>query len=304
MLERYGRQPYRKENRLPDLAWSIFLFICLLGAILYCVVAVFNMEDINIKDAIAVGVKATDARIIEEFARESISGKYLGLFKRSNIFFYPKQNIEYTLKKNIARLNDVNVDVRGRVVVVSVSERLPVYLFCDKPREIRPRNCLYADSDGFVFDQAPELSGDLFFEFITSSSSPVLANSAAVGKHFLPSGIFAGVLGLKEKVLELAQEKIDPSIKLESVVVGKDDYSFILEGTGLNTKLLNIRFFISYDLAVKNGAAWISSVISEIVSNLYTTVTSAKFKEEMSLGKKLEYIDLRFGNKVFYKFGK
>ncbi|MEK7145371.1 MAG: hypothetical protein AAB808_01350 [Patescibacteria group bacterium] len=60
-----------------------------------------------------------------------------------------------------------------------------------------------------------------------------------------------------------------------------------------------------YQIYLKNGGRLIISIaddLSKVLENLETILRSDNLKKALARGGVIDYIDLRYGNKVFYKF--
>jgi hypothetical protein len=149
---------------------------------------------------------------------------------------------------------------------------LPVALYCkDVTNPNSPTGCYFLDDQGFIFSEAPSFSDGVYTVF---SSDPVL--DEPLSKTYLAPDVFA---------------PINPFIKT-------------LEESGLYPKVF-VTTMDEYHLILSNGGLieWKSSTdFEQIRSSIASLIIDPSFLKENNALDNLLYIDLRYGNKVFYKF--
>lgn len=144
------------------------------------------------------------------------------------------------------------------------------------------RDCYFLDASGYVFAKAPAFSGDilvrLYGPLAAEADDAAPAKTDTIGKYYLPASKFPAIRSMVRGVSLLS---LTPS----SLVRKEDgDYELLLKGGG---KIL----FSDKEDPVR------------IVSNLDSALSSDPLKKNMAEKRSaLQYIDLRFGNKVFFKF--
>lgn len=205
-------------------------------------------------------------------AKNVLDGSYFGLFAKSNIFLYPEKDIQKTLAAAFPAIKNIHGNLENwQTLNLSVEERVPFALWCQLTA---PDNCFYLDKDGLIFSAAAIFSDNVFLKFtggqIAASSSPI------VGKNFLPANEFRHITFFLDFLAPLG---LTPTIFEASI----DEYQIFLKSGG--------RLIISS-----------SDDLSVILKNLETIFRSDNLKKTLARGGIIDYIDLRYGNKVFYKF--
>lgn len=201
-----------------------------------------------------------------------LADSYFGLFTKSNIFLYPQKNIQKTLAATFPAIKNVRGNLENwQTLNLSVEERQPSALWC---QSIEATDCFYLDRNGLIFSPAPVFSDNIFLKFtggeINASSSPI------VGKNFLPSDEFRRVTFFLDSLMPLG-------LTAASFEASANQYQIQLKiGGRLIIKAAD-------DLTV-------------ILENLATILRSDNLKKALARGGVIDYIDLRYGNKVFYKF--
>lgn len=272
--------PFRNRLRTPEfsrrkrrvfyikLALLILLAAGFIGGLAYGA----NRDALRIKTIVIEGGDLVDEEALVALMRERISGKYLFLFPRDNSFIYSRQTLKAAALESFKRLETVEVNTQGfQTVVISVSERSPDALWCGENRpwgEIT-MSCYFMDAQGYIYTEAPAFTGDVYVRFF----GPLISGNP-VGQSYLPASRFhefkAFFERLKEKGVPVA----------EFALVGDEEYELYLEdGT---------RILFDDDQS-----------LLRIFDNLLSTLSSEELSGRERLN--LEYIDLRFGNKVYFK---
>jgi cell division septal protein FtsQ len=229
-----------------------------------------RISALNIKNVAVVGNVVVDTEDIEKVVSTATAGYYWWLFPKTNIFFYPKNKINENLALEFKRLKDISLSVKNNETLeISVAEREGVYLWCgvDLPTNLEQEKCLFIDKDGYTFDEAPYFSGDVYFKFYGS-----------MFESYNP--IFKQLIVFKENL-----EKMDLK-PVELLAKENGDITIFLSG---NTHS-EIKFRIDLDLQKST---------ENLQAALDTDPLKTDIKKKYSM---LEYIDLRYGNKVYYKF--
>lgn len=243
---------------------AVFLILgAFTGAVALSRVDSLSVVAVNVRGASTVPVSD-----IESLVRDELSGNRLFLFPRSNIALYPKREIAAAVSALSPRIRSVSVARDdARAIGITVAERTPHALWCgNSPAVAEP--CYFLDETGVIFAESPEFSGDVFFRYF----GPVEGGPA--GAAFLP-GEFPELDFFTRSVQEAEVKAVSLS-----VLDGPDAELTLSDGT-------RILFNRTHDL-------------SGVLQNLSSVLGADIFRSQGALA--LDYVDLRFGNKVFYKF--
>lgn len=233
-------------------------------------------EKLLIKGVRVEGNETISAEEVLKIAENKISGKYLFLFPKNNFSIYPGGAIAREILDKMKKVKTVETKiVDGNILSVKVYERKPSYIWC--PGEFLTENttsgnqCYFLDEQGFSFSEAPRFSGPVFFEIYASSTS----GNEFIGKYPFESALFKKLILFKNALTEINL----PATEL--IRMGDGDFKFVL----------------------KAGGAVLINEKNDINISLRNIVSAKKALEDSGKNINLiEYIDLRFGNKVFYKF--
>ncbi|HTE48812.1 MAG TPA: hypothetical protein VK675_02830 [Candidatus Paceibacterota bacterium] len=262
----------------------IFLRLGMFLVIFFGLAFLARLPGLNIADVEIVGNKVVDSETIKTTVKNEIYGNYLWFFPKTDIFFFPKNSIIEALNNRIPRLDGINLTVKdNKILEISVSEREAKYLWCGAtPVELKSDSkpkCYFLDKNGYIFDEAPYFSGDVYFTFYGAID---FKEDVPLGLNFLPANF-----GKLVTLIEMLQ-----SMKLVPVAL------YLQENGDIKIFLSGKSTLSGPDLIFR-----LDSDLSAIVENLETALTTeplqSNFKKKYS---SLEYIDLRYGNKVYYRF--
>ncbi len=227
-------------------------------------------QAMRINDISVRGAMLQDPTEVVAFTKGQLVEQNAQFIARDNIFAYPKEELRAGIMRTFPRLKSVRIGrggMFGTTLIVNVDERSPYAIWCTGTE---PRSCYVFDDNGLIFASAeragkPEMPY-LFFGGLASSTDPV-------GSIFLPDTL-QGVQDLLQRMREAR------FIPVNVHVLDEQDYTIDL------TNGFTIKASFGQD-------------IDTIVHNLeLVSVAPALRGKEATL----EYIDLRFGNRVYYKF--
>lgn len=241
-----------------------FFLIC--ATLFAGVVAFFYIPFLKVKKIIIEGDNLISAEVLTDKINQRLKGKYYGIFPRDNIFIVPQKNIKKDIFSDLARVKNIQIDKKlfSRNLAINIVERQSAGILC------QAENCFFVDEDGFIFEEAPYFSGNLYLRFSderTASSSGVI-----IGEFVLPAEEFKKLLDFKELASRI-------SVSISEVVLKKENIYELYTLEGWRVLANN-----------QNNP-------NDLFINLAATLDEVGVKRQ-----NLDYVDLRFGRKVFYKF--
>jgi hypothetical protein len=272
------KAPTARDRRRKELIKKILIIAGLIVVSFGIFCYLMNLKSFRIEKVVIFGTDIVSENDVMEAVDKEISGKYFFVIPKNNLFFYPKEKIKSALMSRFGRIGAVYPAIdRGSILVVSVSERSGEYLWCGEKETAdgsARASCYFMDKTGYIFVKSPYFSENVFFTVygqLASTSNPI-------GARVVPATEFTRIVEFKDLIEEIGFDA-------KAVGVLKDgDYELVLKGAG------KILFNTKNDL-IKS------------VNNIRLAVTSAPLSGELKAKSGLlQYIDVRFGNKVFYKF--
>lgn len=254
-----------KKRRRKTFLKVLFIFAGALGLV-FGPSLLTKSEYLQIKNIKIEGASSVSTQEISKISESLLSGNYLGLYSKSNIVLYPKRSIEKKILSQIPRIHIANVALSGLdEISIFVEERNPRYVWC----RTESSDCFFLDEEGYVFDEAPNFSAGVYVVFRGESKEDFLGSFAFSKDQFD---------NLKNFLDGLKILSINPS----SVLVEKDEIEIIFSGDS--------RILIRLD-----------DDLDKSLSNLESVLNDPKLEIRTGDDSDISYIDLRFGNKVFYK---
>jgi hypothetical protein len=162
---------------------------------------------------------------------------------------------------------------------IAIGERKPEIVWCDGA--VSPK-CFFADDEGYIFSPAPQYSDNIFYSLVGGLPAE------AIGTKPLPTNSFQNIV-LFAKLLPDAFKKAnfnDGSQLIRVVASTTGEYTAVLRNNKAEWRIL-----------FNDGDA------TETIKNLVSVLSCDAFKQDLSTNKTdLDYLNLRIGKKVFYRF--
>ena len=239
------------------------LLAVLLGLIITGIWYGSRIDSMQITDVRVVGGETIPHSQIQQRAEAALEGAYLSLVPRRFIPFYPKEAIAQQVS-TIERVRHVDVSREDQTIVVVFEEYVPYALWCAQAQDA---GCLFIDHTGFAYTQAPELEGTAFIRYIDIDRAPERGITAFPKTFLSDTQLFS----------ELLEDELDLYVT-HVTKYKEEDTEYTLSGGGIIKTSQNVPAQVTFE-------------------NLRTILTSEAFSH-LAPGA-FQYIDLRFGDKVF-----
>lgn len=246
--------------------FAVVLFL-LLGGVSVGVLSGLRLSHWQIQKLSFSGLEVLKEEEIEDEIRRALSGTYFFLIPQSSLFVAHTEALAENLLNKFPRIEDVTVTKKfPDTLEVSIVEKKLFGIFCGR------ETCAYIDRSGFAYETAPHASGALILKI--KSDAP----GGIAGQHVVDRQLIERMVFLSEKMQQ----------DLGVVAVGYELVSNVPREIRAETNQ-GFKIFFNRDDDFENVFRVIKKVLTE------------EIKDKIS---KLEYIDARFGNKVFYKMKK
>jgi len=272
----------KQHRRLSHWFWSGFgVLVLVLVLVVLANLAIFKISEIKI-----TGARVANASDLIQLIDRDLTGRRFFIFPRRNAWFYPEAEIRERIDKKFLNIEAVAFNLANifnhPLLSIEIRERQPTVRLC---RDVTTSECYLTDRQGLIFAPAPEFSRHIFPTII----QPLIANP--IGARPLSLNEFSKLLDARRDL-----EKTFPHDTLSGFVIyqieilAAGDYSFTAENP-LNPEE---RFEILVNADKDLGFA---------VTNAQIALSSPALVDGLEKnGRSLEYLDLRFAPKVFYKF--
>jgi cell division septal protein FtsQ len=206
--------------------------------------------------------------LVAAYAREEMAGSHVWIFPRDSVFFLPTDAIRSRIlaeRPEIAAVSVFTSDLT--TLTIKVDERTSIARWCGEKVRMSGDRCYVFDANGYIFAEATSTEDTintfgLYAPLAESDVTPLRATIA--GADLLPD------------VFEFSRELRTFGSPVEWVHIHDGEVDQILKS---GTR-------ITYVLGEEQSA--------------FTTLTSGKASINVSDGS-IDYVDLRFGNKMYVK---
>lgn len=229
------------------------------------------------------GVRAVSADVIEKFVWEKLRGHYFFVYARDNSFIFPRREIGAALVEQYPRIRAVSARrIGAHTLSLEIVERTPSFLWCGEVPDAEQSllsMCWFMDDTGFVFDRAPTFSSGAYEEIY---GALIVRDDGIPLRGMIPYSrfVFARAFG------EALRTHLGTPIR--TLFMAEGEYRIILSASTLYPMLTGaeVRFYDGQNAET-------------LMDNLLAALR-VQFPNGDISKKKLRYIDLRFGNKVFF----
>lgn len=285
MIGRKTLKSERARTRHIDLFFERVAQVLLLSYMLFVVIAWLSFRPaLQVQSVTIEGVHGIDQSAVSALVNEPLSWKFISRVNRNNMFFYPRAYVLHELQSLDPRVANVKLAFEGaHHLSVTIREYMPSLLYCLQGASETAlviasstleavSDCYFADEHGYIYAHAPTWSGYPFLTIVASSSEQ--STTSPLGKFALDQGQYAH---LKEFFVVLAGMDIHPHT---ITMLGGNDFRI---STGHPWDII-----------------WTSGKDPEASANNLALMLRSLGKDPAKESD-LRVVDLRFGNKIFYK---
>lgn len=268
--ERERRIPLRVQRRKRRIVTAVasVLFVAVMA---YAVHLISYAPRLTIQSITVQGTQYVPADLVLSYVESVLDDGSYHFLARDNIAVYPKDVIEAGIVRDFPRIKTASVgraSTFSNALVVSVAERAPFARWCAAPSGSSTA-CFLMDETGFVFSEHGPFDPKPNEQYVFSGG---FDTDNPIGRTFEPDHL-SGIVSLLAK---LREARFAP---LGVVKERADDLSIPLE----------------QGFALK---ATYGSDPERVVRDLELVLASEVLRGKVD---ELEYVDLRFGNRVYYK---
>ncbi len=224
---------------------------------------------------------------IRALVDEMLLGNYYFMYSRGNSYLFPRREIQAVLLQTFPRLATATVRrVSDKIITTEITERKPFALWCGEEynkERYELNDCWFIDDTGFVFDRAPTFSKGVYLEVyggMENVQSDNMLRATIINEHFALA--YAAQNAIRK----------DIGTPLRIIIKPDGEYGVTVRASQAYPVLKNV------ELQFKD-----KQNPDILVQNLISALP-VQFPSDEAPKKKLEYIDLRFNNRVIFGFEK
>lgn len=257
-------QVFEWAGKIFLVAYFIFVFISWLS----------YRESFRIDTVLVSGTYTTSRDDIQLVATQFLSLHILWKIDRNNAVFYPKKNLSEALYSLDSHIKHVDMSVeKKKNLEIRITEYAPGYLWCGTENATSTNECYLADFDGYIYARSPDYTGfpfPIFYTYVIGSEE----QGTPIGFNLLPPDEYAKISMM---INLLTKNNI-----IVSQVHQTDEFDYTL---------ITDRSWVLHWSSTKDPIKSIEN-LKLVLSDIQRRSQSST--EPIS-------IDLRFGNKIFYK---
>lgn len=269
----------RKTRRRRMTVLLLVLFFTIVAGLIVAA----RHQKMQLTNIVVVGTKVVNSSDVTEHVQKFLDGNYYYVIPHRNALFYPKKKIIADLTQSFPRFNSIAVyRTNLTTLLVTVTEVHGRALWCGMEASVPSINtqCYFTDEAGKIVSEAPYYSGNVYPRFFGGKLEPNDVNPIA--KTFTTQDQFENLLKFQEEVSSV-------DLTVVAIVIGPSgEGSFMVDTGGGKTALVRFLMNDNYD-----------TLFANLTAALGKDALAATLKKDKA---NLQYFDLRFTNKVYYKF--
>jgi hypothetical protein len=260
----------KEQKKKTSFNWKLVLRLAIGAVVIVGLVLLIRLPRVQVRHIEVVGANVVDPGDVTEFVNQQLQGKTLFILPKSSIFLISEHGLEKKIAKAFPRIQTVSVQRSNfSTLTISMTEYQGVYLWCTDEA-----TCDFMDQNGIAFAPAPYFSGNAY-----------------------PKIFIGAVHGLPYQVLSSGQVAAVALImdRLTTIGITPEEFHFTSEhelDVDFNHDGQQAQLF--FDPTIDTKQALIA-----LYTGLRTNPLATEYRDQ---SKVLQYIDLRFANRVVYKF--
>ena len=268
MSKKNKKQKLLKRSKLryyrKAIIWVSFIIVLLYASSFWS-----SHQSMQISSVDIIGNKFVETALVEKIFFEEISGKYFFLISKSHFLFIPKKTIIKKIENKLSVESAVVRKSDPNSAFINIVEYEPVAEYCSDDEN---KDCYLVNESGLFFVKKPEkyIENNLKIE----GHIELKEGETILGKKYTKTITFKKLL---KKMELLSLEKIEIN-KIST----EDFETFILHTIGGPTLLVEE-----------------TDSPAETIENLKAAIAQESINDIQF--NNIDYIDLRFEDKVFYK---
>lgn len=256
---------YKKRRKIKIVKMVVFcilFLIILVGLILFVRIPAFTISEIQVK-----GLQSANTQDVINEIDANIGGSYALVLPKKNILFYPKDKIKSDLLNKFSTFADVSIrTIDTNKLEVTIVEKNAISVSCKTEQVILDKTFI-----------------DCFFiDYNAKAFQPVIGEPDQSLSRYVDFNVNTTSTVLSLITMDQVQ-KVRSNLSNKNLIT---EFIKLVDSKSIEFKI------------VDNGKIKISLPVADDFISILNTALSTKL---LAGDAKFEYIDARFGNKVFFK---
>ena len=259
---------YLHKKRKKKITLTLVYFACSI-ALLGIIVLVLRADFFQISKLEVLGTATLNAEEMAEVGLNSLSGHFFYVIPKSNILFYSSQSIRDYLLEKYKKIDTLDIKRKAfSTLGIYIMEKSATALVCDGFHDDgeAENTCYFVDKDGYIYEKAPDFSYGVYTHYYISNNDA----KNIIGTKFIDSKTFGDLQNFVKSIK-------DAGIPIVGLLVGEKG---------------------SYELYLKNKDG--SEAVVYFDDRIPFEKTSSNLIVFWDNKTIFDYINLRFGNNIFY----
>lgn len=281
-----------RERRRKVIIGKIVLILFCAGVLWGLIFWLTGLSAITINVVSVSGAVVVPPSDIASSTEKFLVGRYFFTVPRSNILFYPKGAVAEHILESYPRVKKAEVGFKNfNTINVALTERESAALWCRSAEVLtaslvpKPDDCFLVDEQGFIFDK--------FHLSAVSSTDIAESPDSQSASEFVK---FYGEISSTTNPVRLTYSSAERFQNLLALAAN-------LKAVGVGVVAFRERSDRDLDVEFSGGGRMVigrEPDTASVIENFQSVVSEPNFGGLEGLNK-IDYIDMRFGNKVFYR---
>lgn len=256
-----------------------FVFLVLVLVLIGSGVGFLRKKNLQINQVTVTGARSLDPEQVRQSVQSYLNEYYAWVIPKSNALLLSKQQLHAYLLEQVPTLDHVAVIFKDtQHIELVISEKKPSYVWCQESL------CYFLDAKGIIYERSPDFTEGIYVTFLGMETGfDRLENP--INQSFISPEYFSRIISLLGELQTLGIQPLTVTLA-DTLTITTSHISGIPVAS--TTQLI-------IDPITDNDA------IRTTLSLLLTS--DPAFKESLvTKGSFLRYIDIRFPDKIYYKF--
>ncbi len=268
----------KRKRLLKNLSLGVAGAIALIALLIF----IFTLEPLQISTINVTGTKTLSVEEIRSAVNATLQGKYLNIIPKTSGLFFSEEKTRQELLNSFKKIHSVEFDHKDLDTLnISITESIPQAIVCEGFREDeRWDDCFYVDEKGYIFEKSSQFSDGVYLKYFVNMDSDPLT----IGTSFMDEVKF-------KELQSFAKKFNDAEISVTGILVGAlGSYELYIRNSDQSVTVIYFDDVNPLDKTFSNFIAFWQSAKDNKLGERTGTSTAPVF----------DYINLRFGNNIFY----